>query len=271
MGGRHRHQRILVVTSSPACLTFRATDESAEMSHRANRKSDIAALVETGLHRHIIDIHVAVPYYRLLIGPKKPYPNTSTWRCPHWCLPSERFHFAQDRSFYFCKHLSADASRENIRMALAFQREVINRVIPEVRPDLVHCWDWFTGLIPSACRSFGIPCVFTCCAVNTARLLLSDIEDCGIDAGAFWQNCYYSRMPRNYQETRESNPVDLLLSAVFAADYVTIGAPEFLHQIGEGLCPPFDPVLQRELQIKYRSGCFSGRSPVEAYERLLCY
>jgi hypothetical protein len=35
---------------------------------------------------------------------------------------------------------------DNIRIALAFQREVINRIISEVQPDLIHCYDWMTGL-----------------------------------------------------------------------------------------------------------------------------
>jgi starch synthase len=34
---------------------------------------------------------------------------------------------------------------------------------------------------------------------------------------SFWQQCYYDRMPANYHETRNTNPVDLLASGLFGA------------------------------------------------------
>jgi Starch synthase catalytic domain len=47
------------------------------------------------------------------------------------------------------------------KVALTFQREVINDIIPQVQPDLIHCNDWMTGLIPAMTRKFEIPCGFT--------------------------------------------------------------------------------------------------------------
>ena len=46
-------------------------------------------------------------------------------------------------------------------MALAFQRELMNRIIPSVRPDLIHCYDWMTGQVPAMVRFLGIPCLFS--------------------------------------------------------------------------------------------------------------
>ena len=71
---------------------------------------------------------------------------------------------------------------ENIKIALAFQREIINNILPHVRPDLIHCNDWMTGLIPAAARQMGIPCLFTIHNIHTVETLLDYIEDRGIDA-----------------------------------------------------------------------------------------
>ena len=48
------------------------------------------------------------------------------------------------------------------------------------------------------------------------------IEDRGIDAAYFWQNLYYTRMAYTYEATRETNPVDMLASGIFAAHFVTL-------------------------------------------------
>ena len=61
----------------------------------------------------------------------------------------------------------------NLKLALAFQREVINHVIPDVQPDLIHCNDWMTGLIPAAARRMGIPCLFTVHNIHTHKLTLA--------------------------------------------------------------------------------------------------
>jgi hypothetical protein len=36
-----------------------------------------------------------------------------------------------------------------MRIAMVFQREVINHIVPKARPDLIHCNDWMTALIPA--------------------------------------------------------------------------------------------------------------------------
>jgi Starch synthase catalytic domain len=59
---------------------------------------------------------------------------------------------------------------ENIRIALNFQREVIHRLIPEVQPDLVHCYDWITGLIKAMARSVGVPSISTLYRLDSPRL-----------------------------------------------------------------------------------------------------
>src|SRR5690606_36518560 len=152
-------------------------------------------------------------------------------------LPEQRIHLAQDRVFY---HRSSVYGAENHLIALAFQREVINHTIPQVRPDLIHCNDWMTGLIPAVAKRHGISCLFTVHNIHSEHLPLAQIEDRGIDAADFWQHLNYRRAPWNYEESRSSNPVDLLASGIFAADHVNTVSPTFLEEIvggGHGFIP----------------------------------
>jgi glycogen synthase len=108
-------------------------------------------------------------------------------------------------------HLHSNFQWENIKISVTFQREVINHVIPEVQPDLIHCHDWMTGLIPALAKKFEIPCLFTVQNPDATKNFPSYVEDLGIDAAAFWQHLFYDRYPINYEETRETNPANFLL------------------------------------------------------------
>jgi len=168
----------------------------------------IGSLLEEGT-----DVHVAQPDYRNLFATLARNDPTMT----DSRFPAYRLHLAQDRIFFYTKSFDSNPEWENIRISLAFQREVINYIIPWVQPNVIHCHDWMTGLIPAIAMKWGIPCLFTVHRVQTARCLLSDVEDMGIDAAQFWQHLFFDRFPANYEETRDTNPVDFLLSGIFAA------------------------------------------------------
>ena len=143
-------------------------------------------------------------------------------------------------------------------MALAFQREVINNIVPIVGPDLIHCNDWMTGLIPAMARQQGIPCLFTVHNIHTIKTTLSSIEDRGIDAAAFWRYLYFEHMAVNYEECRDSNPVDLLASGVFSAHFVNVVSPTFLSEIVNGDHPFAGEPLRQELTNKVNAECATG-------------
>jgi starch synthase/alpha-amylase len=98
--------------------------------------------------------------------------------------------------------------------------------------------------------------------------MLSHIEDMGIDAAAFWQHLYYERMSYNYEETRDSNPVDFLTSGVFAAHFVNTVSPTFLTEIVEGRHAFVEPHVKQELASKWWAGCATGilNSPDPSFE-----
>ena len=172
-------------------------------------------------------------------------------------LPDERIHLAEDRCFYY-RDTVYSRGDGNIKLALAFQREVINNIIPRVQPDLIHCNDWMTGLIPAAARREGIPCLFTVHNIHTQKLTLAQIEDAGIDAAEFWMNLYYGYPPYNYEESRNNNMIDLQASGCFAAHFINTVSPTFLKEIVNGWHSFIPDSIRNEIRNKYNAGCAAG-------------
>ncbi|NJR42624.1 MAG: glycogen/starch synthase [Akkermansiaceae bacterium] len=44
-------------------------------------------------------------------------------------------------------------------------------------PDLIHCNDWMTALIPSMARRRGIKCLFTVHNIHTRQVSLAEVEE----------------------------------------------------------------------------------------------
>jgi starch synthase/alpha-amylase len=87
---------------------------------------------------------------------------------------------------------------------------------------------------------------------------LDHIEDRGIDAAYFWQHLYYLYMATDYESTRSTNPVDFLVSGVFAAHFVNTVSPRFLEEIVAGYHSFVEPPLRQELINKHEAGCAAG-------------
>jgi glycogen synthase len=172
-------------------------------------------------------------------------------------IPRNRLHLVRDRIFYYSDDIDVNRDGENIKISIALQREIIHQLIPMIQPDLIHCHDWMTGLIPAAARGMGIPCLFTVYDTRSKQTPLSCIEDMGIDAACFWENLFYHRMPLCYEETRKSNPVDLLLSGILAADFVNAASLGFASEVL--ICQAGDnkTTLRQLLRTKCQRGCVS--------------
>jgi starch synthase/alpha-amylase len=170
-------------------------------------------------------------------------------------LPCERVHLAEDRAIFYSNPIDSNSEWENLKISLVFQREVINQIIPRVQPDLIHCYDWMTGLIPAAADKIGIPCLYTVQKFISARSLLACVEDIGIDAAGFWQNLFYDRYPGSYEQTRDTNPLDLLLSGILAASHVNTADPELLPGIAEDRGKFKYASLGQVLAQKWKAGC----------------
>ena len=208
--------RVLVVTPEVTYLPDRMGGLASFYTAKAGGLADVSAALISALFEQGADVHVAMPDYRALFSDKlAPVLKEEIYRIQRK-MPNDRVHLAEDRAFYYINRVYSSYGDENIKLALAFQREVINNIVPLVQPDLIHCNDWMTGLIPAMAREHGIPCLFTIHNVHTVKTTLAAIEDRGIDAAYFWQNLYYENMAVSYEQTRNFNPVDLLGSGIFA-------------------------------------------------------
>ena len=251
----HNHSpRILIVTPEVTVVPQGMGPGSHGISARAGGLGDICSAQIHALYERGVDVHLALPNYRNVFKISAQRMPGIDIRRRQRELPQNRIHLAQDRSFYYHPKLFLTVNAANIQIALAFQREVINRIIPEVQPDLIHCYDWMTGLIPAMARQIGIPCLFTLYRTDSPRLLLAAIEERGIDAASFWQHCYYTRMPVNYWETRDTNPVELLTSGVFSAHAVITLSETFQKALVDTGNAHISSALKAEVNGKLRAG-----------------
>ncbi len=263
--------RILIVTPEVTYLPEGSGILAGYLSAKAGGLADVSAMLIRELYNMGVDVHVVLPDYRKVfqnrLGPLVDlYNEQLEIYMEHLC--EERIHLARDRAFYYRNNIYSGYRYDNLKVSLAFQREVINNVIPRVRPDLVHCNDWMTGLVPGYARQKNIPSLFTIHNIHTTKTSLAQIEDNGIDAAEFWENLYYEKMPQNYEESRESNRVDLLTSGIFASHFINTVSNTFLKEIVEGYHEIIYSSVRQELKNKYHAGCAVGilNAPDESFD-----
>ena len=250
--------RVLIVTPEVTYLPNGMGNIANYLSAKAGGLADVSAALITSLFEQGADVHIAIPDYREIFHSQStPLVGKELARIRRK-VPGERLHLAEDRAFYYRNAVYSNYTSDNLKIALAFQREVINNIIPRVQPDLIHCNDWMTGLIPGFSRQARIPCLFTIHNIHTIKVHLSYVEDMGIDAAYFWERLFYQDMATDYESTRESNPVDLLTSGVFGAHYVNTVSPTFLNEVVEGRHDIVYPPLRGELKNKLDAGCAVG-------------
>jgi starch synthase len=250
--------RVLIVTPEVTYLPHGMGQNFDGLNAKAGGLADVSAALISALYIQGADIHVALPDYRSIFGGNSsPLVKKGLSKIRN-SVPNERIHLAQDRAFFYLNHIYSGNEFENIKISLAFQREVINHIVPKVQPDLIHCNDWMTALIPAMARQLGIPCLFTIHNIHTVKSRLSEIEDRGIDSALFWQNLYFENYPTTYEQTRDAVPVDFLASGVFSAHFVNTVSPKFLEEMIEGRHGFVKDCMQQELANKSNAGCALG-------------
>lgn len=257
---RHRTKpRILIITPEVTYLPDRMATISGSVTAKAGGLADVSAALINALFTQGADVHVAIPDYRAIFNGRLAAYLKKEQQTLRRVTSDDRVHLAADRAFYYLNNVYSDHGGENSKISLAFQREVINNLIPRIRPDLIHCNDWMTGLIPAMAKKAGTPSLFTIHNVHSVKTNLEIIEDRGIDAANFWDNLYYDFPPSCYEEARKKNvPINFLVSGVFAADFVNVVSPTFLKEIVDGRHGFIDYHLRRELSNKYEAGCAVG-------------
>jgi len=253
-----KNPRILIVTPEITYLPEGMGNLAGKMSAKAGGMADVSASLVAALFDLGADVHVALPHYRRMFHEETGQLVAKELRVyQDRRIPQQRIHLAEDRCFYYRDRVYSQ-SGANPRLALAFQREVINHFIPEVQPDLIHCNDWMTGLIPAAARQMGIPCLFTVHNIHTHKLSLAQIEDAGIDAAQFWGNLYYDYPPYDYFSARDNDLVDLQASGIFGAHFINTVSPTFLREIVDGWHGFIPDSIRNEIRNKANAGCAAG-------------
>jgi ADP-glucose type glycogen/starch synthase len=247
---RIKKPRILIITPEITYLPKGMGNMANVLNAKAGGMADVSASLVSELYDLGADVHVALPHYRKMFHIDIASLIDEELRIFQEKLPESRIHLAEDRIFYYRDTIYSGYGGEASNLSLAFQREVINNIIPFVKPDLIHCNDWMTGLIPAMARRRAIPCLFTIHNIHTQKLLISHIEDRGIDSAEFWQHLYYMRPPLNYEESRETNPVDLLTSGIFASHFINTVSPTFLQEIADGKHDFILPHIRSEIANK---------------------
>ncbi len=250
--------RILIVTPEITYLPPGMGNMTQRMSAKAGGLADVSASLVSALFELGADVHVAVPNYRRMFQSDIFNLHEKELRKYHEVLPEAHIHLAEDRIFYYREQVYSNRSDEAMRIALVFQRELINHIVPRVMPDLIHCNDWMTALIPAMARRRGIKCLFTVHNIHTRQVSLAQIEEAGIDAAEFWINLYFSNAPQNYDHARSHVPVDLLTSGIFAAHHINTVSPRFLWEIVEGWHSVVPDSVRAELRAKYAADCSAG-------------
>ncbi len=263
-----KNPTVLIVTPEVTYLPPGMGNAANYLAAKAGGLADVSAALVAALLEQGADVHIALPDYRTLFDDHFSRLLEKEMRMIRKVLPQDRFHLAEDRAFFYQQNVYSNIEWENLKIALAFQREVINKIIPEVAPDLIHCNDWMTGLIPGAALHMGIPSLFTVHNIHTVKTNLATVEDRGIDAAVFWDHLFFERVPVNYEESREYNRIDFLASGLFAAHYVNTVSPTFLNEIVQGRHPFVAEPLRREFANKFSAGCAEGilNSPDPSYD-----
>lgn len=252
------YPRILIITPEITYLPKGMGNMANVLNAKAGGMADVSASLVSELYDLGADIHVALPHYRQMFHIDIAKLIDEELRIFQQKLPESRLHLAEDRIFYYRSQIYSGYGGEASNLSLAFQREVINNIIPIVKPDLIHCNDWMTGLIPAMARRRAIPCLFTIHNIHTQKLLLSHIEDRGIDAAEFWKYLYFMRSPHNYEESRDQNPVDLLTSGIFSGHFINTVSPTFLKEIVDGWHNFIPSHIREEITNKMNANCAFG-------------
>ncbi len=263
---KEKKPRILIVTPEITYLPDGMGNMTNRLSAKAGGLADVSASLVSALYELGADVHVALPHYRKMFHVDIGSFIDNELLIYKSKLPDDRIHLAEDRIFYYQDRVYSNSEDTDLKIALAFQREVINNIIPTVKPDLIHCNDWMTGLIPGEARMLGIPSLFTFHNIHTVKTTLAHIEDRGIDAAEFWSNLFYSWPPYCYEEARETNPVDFLCSGIFSSHFINTVSPTFMKEIVENQHDFVPSNIQWEAASKYQAGCATGilNSPDES-------
>lgn len=258
---RRQRPRILLCTPEVTELPEGKGNASQYIRAKGGGLGDISA----GLIRHLkesgrYDIHVAIPKYDAKIRDLGAI-TVRELDLLSRILDRQGIHLVSDSAFSFLKEVYGEGndSLPRLRRSLALQRHIINYLLPSLEPDLVHCNDWMTGLVPAAARARGIASVFTLHNIFSEMAPQRDIDASGIDVRQFSEHLYFSRYPTGRADEWVTNKVDFTATGIHAADHVNTVSSTFLRELVSGEFADIVPSsIRHSMHAKFASGQASG-------------
>lgn len=258
---RRRRLRLLLVTPEITELPRGMGNAANFIRAKGGGLGDMSAALINHLHgEDLLDFHVALPKYSSKI--QRDFARLSSNKLDRLSprLRRQGVHLVADSAFSHLQEVYSDSvAHPRLQRSIAFQRHVINYLLPELRPDVVHCNDWMTGLIPAAAQSMGIKSVFTVHNIFTEWATLENVDKNGIDVRRFAKRLYFTAFPDHSEANWRGNKVDFLASGIFAATWVNTVSPTFLEELVRGEFPELVPTGVRDaMRMRVKEGRASG-------------
>lgn len=255
-----RRPRVLICTPEITELPEGMGNAAQYIRAKGGGLGDISAGLIQHLHTDArFELHVVLPRYDAKIRDLA----RITYReidAMGRVLGRQGVHLVTDSAFSSLTDVYGEQeANPRIRRAEAFQRYIINDLMLRLEPDVVHCNDWMTGLVPAAARSLGIKSLFTLHNVFTELAPPCDIDRSGIDARRLTEYLYFRDFPENTADNWKTNGVDFTATGIHAADIVNTVSPTFLEEMVSG---QFDdivpPGVARAMREKHAAGRTMG-------------
>jgi starch synthase/alpha-amylase len=220
-----------------------------------------AGLIRSLNESNEYELHIALPKYDTPIRQLTAFTNQQLDMLAV-VLSGRGIHLVNDSAFSYIDTPYAENSIHTpVRRSLVYQRHVINNLLDFINPDIVHCNDWMTGLIPAAARAKGIKSLFTLHNIFTEKQTLIEIELSGIRPVDFLEWLYFETFPGNIRKTWpiqfKTNKVDFTCSAVFAADYFNTVSKTFLEELRQH---HFEEIVPEQLYTVIKDKYAAGRA-----------
>ena len=247
--------RVLLVTPEITELPEGMGNIANYIRAKGGGMADISAgLVDALFNNPEFEVHLTIPYYESNVQELQSITESEILRLPR-VLKEKAIHLVRDSAFTRLGVYDTDPIHSSISKSLAFQRYIINVFLDEIQPDIVHCNDWMTALVPAAAKQRGIKSLFTLHNVFTELAQVRRINQEGISANQLKENLYFRGFPSDNLEELWGNLVDFTASGVFSSDAMNTVSKGFLEEIVTGEHQSIIPAsVRRVVQQKYEQG-----------------
>ncbi|MCP4623966.1 MAG: glycogen/starch synthase [bacterium] len=128
MTATQKNPRILIVIPEVTYLPDNMGNIANYLKAKAGGLADVSAALISALFDLGADVHVALPNYRAMFNHNLPPIIRKDIRTIQTMIPGDRIHLAEDRAFFYMNRVYSNYGWENMKIALAFQRELINNI-----------------------------------------------------------------------------------------------------------------------------------------------